>query len=290
MSIFVIQGKLGNGKTLGAVSKIREYLRAGRRVATNLDLKLEHMLLPTNRTARAVRVPDKPAAGDLLSLGLGCDELDEERYGLLVLDELGSWLNSRDWADKSRAALVDWLIHSRKYRWDVMFIIQDAAMMDKQIRESLMEFLVICKRMDKIPIPVVGSFCRFISLGAWYPRLPKFHLGVVKYSGQNTITTNNAMTVDRWVYRGHDLYAAYDTEQVFTASYAHGVYSYLPPWQQFGRYQPLGKWAQRWADLVAWWRGPIRPREPAPKLRPLLTLPADVRWQAARRLVAVGCL
>src|ERR1700693_4668196 len=102
MSIYVVTGKLGNGKTLLAVSRIQAALREGRRVATNLDLTLEEMLPARNKTARAIRVPDKPTVGDLVALGQGANVLDESRYGLLVLDELGAWLNARQWNDKGR--------------------------------------------------------------------------------------------------------------------------------------------------------------------------------------------
>jgi len=290
VSIYLVQGKLGNGKTLGAVSRIRDYLRAGRRVATNLDLRVERLLPFRNQSCRAIRLPDKPTAGDLSSLGLGCSQLDEEQYGLLVLDELGSWLNSREWNDPSRKALVDWLIHSRKHRWDVMFIVQDAGMIDKQIREALMEYLVTCRRMDKIPIPFFGTFFRLVSFGAWCPRLPRFHTAVVRYSGGATITSDNSIVVDRWVYRGHDLYAAYDTEQVFSASYSDGVYSYLPPWQVHGRYLPPS-WFQRVFNGVwRWWHRPRPALVPSARLAGLRALPAEARWRVARRLVQSGAL
>ena len=95
MAIYIVTGKLGSGKTLAAVGRIRDYLRQGRRVATNLNLRVEHLLGSGNRSASVVRLSDKPTVPELEVLGLGASELNEERYGLLVLDELGSWLNAR---------------------------------------------------------------------------------------------------------------------------------------------------------------------------------------------------
>ncbi|MFK4136821.1 zonular occludens toxin domain-containing protein, partial [Pseudomonas luteola] len=37
MAVYFVTGKLGSGKSLVAVGKIRDYMIAGRRVATNLD-------------------------------------------------------------------------------------------------------------------------------------------------------------------------------------------------------------------------------------------------------------
>jgi hypothetical protein len=237
MSVYVISGKLGNGKTLLAVSRIRHYLREGRRVATNLDLNLEAMLGPTFKGARCVRVPDKPTAADLDGIGIGADVLDESRYGLLVLDELATWLNSRQWADKDRQGVIDWLVHSRKKRWDVILIVQNHSMIDKQVREALLEYLVTCKRLDKIKVPFFGHIGKAITFGAWDGCVGRLHLGVVVYAAGAALLAN-AMVVERWIYRGTDLFKAYDTEQQFSSSYAVGLFSYLSPWDAVGRYLP----------------------------------------------------
>ena len=292
MSIYVVTGKLGNGKTLLAVSRIREALKAGRRVATNLDLRLEHMLPAHNRTADCIRLPDKPTVDDLEAIGKGCETVDESRYGLLVLDELGSWLNARDWADKGRQRVIDWLIHSRKRRWDVIFIVQHSNMLDKQVREALLEYLVTCKRLDKVRVPVIGRIGQVLSLGAWDGRVGRLHLGVVTYAA-GSLDQRNALVVDRWLYRGTSLFASYDTEQVFSSAYPHGPFSYLPPWQVHGRYLEPDGWRQR-LNAIRVFLGidpePRRALRPVEALRPLRRLPPDMRWEAARRLVHSGFL
>ena len=40
MSVYCVTGKLGNGKTLVSVGRIRDALKKGLRVATNLDINL----------------------------------------------------------------------------------------------------------------------------------------------------------------------------------------------------------------------------------------------------------
>lgn len=293
MSIYVVTGVLGNGKTLLAVSRIKEYLKEGRRVATNLDLRLEKMLPRKFKNTSCVRLPDKPSAADLLAMGRGAEgKLDEKRYGLLVLDELGSWLNSRAWNEKGRADLIDWLIHARKHRWDVILLIQDEGSLDKQVRDALMEYLVKCKRLDKVKVPLFGRLGKLLSLGAWDGCIGRLHLGVVRYVG-GAMTLQGALVVDHWLYRGTDLFDSYDTEQVFTSTYDCGIYSYLPPWQQWGRYQPPTGWEKFVLDLRVQLGLDSRPRRklaPHAKLKPLLSLSADLRWQAARSLVMRGVL
>lgn len=44
-----------------------------------------------------IRLPDKPSLNDLLAIGVGNTSYDESRNGLLVLDECGTWFNSRSW-------------------------------------------------------------------------------------------------------------------------------------------------------------------------------------------------
>jgi len=296
VSVYINTGKLGSGKTLLAVSRIRKYLKEGRRVATNLNLNLEHLLPATDKTARVLRIPDKPKVEDLDAVGLGSDvPFDESKFGLIVMDELGSWLNSREWADKGRQAVIDWFIHARKLRWDVILIVQNVSMIDKQIRDALAEYVVTCKRLDRVRVPVFGAIGRIVSFGAWDGRVGKVHLGVVVYTAGSS--PNSPLVTDRWMYRGRDLYAAYDTEQRFTSA-EMGAYSYLTPWHLKGRYLPpqLSSW-QRLLDAVA----PVGRRQQAtwaverklPAVRRLMALPPDLRLRAAaammRRADGIHC-
>jgi len=218
MAVYFITGKLGCGKTLCTVGKIRDYLEQGRRVATNLDINLAALSKPDSMVS-ITRVPDKPMLYDLEAIGLGCVEEDESKYGLLVLDELGTWFNSRNWRDKGRSEAIDWFLHARKKHWDVFFIVQNINSLDDQLVSALCEHLVICSRTDRLKIPFVGSLLKTLGIQAM---LPKIHIAKVYY-GQ----TKSAMAVDRWWYRGRDLYSAYNTAQIFDDE-SHAVHSVLP--------------------------------------------------------------
>lgn len=228
MAIYFVTGKLGAGKTLCAVGRIQEYLDAGRKVATNLDLTMENIALPDSK-ASVIRLPDKPRLEDLelLERGYDDDEVDENKNGLIVLDECLDFLDSRSWRDKERGPVLSWMRHARKLRWDVYFLLQDIESADGQLVRQLCEHFVMCRRTDRIKV-----------LGI---KPPKIHVANVHY-GQ----TLSSPYVCRWVYRGTHLYSAYDTEQCFTDGTElidgelvdmRAPYSLLPRWHLETRYK-----------------------------------------------------
>lgn len=248
MAVYFVTGRLGSGKSLACVDKIREYLSAGRRVATNLDLNLDRMF--EQNKATAIRLPDKPRPQDMELLGEGYHaddprDYDEKRFGLIVLDECGTWLNTREWNDKERRKLIDWFLHARKLRWDVMFLIQDIESCDAQIVRSLCEHLVICRRLD-----------RFKLMGV---HLPRMHIANVYYGRTAEVR------VEKWMYRGLDLFDAYDTRQVFRDEVIftpagpvdmRAPYTMLSAWHLKGRYiepeKPKMSLRARLACILLW--------------------------------------
>jgi hypothetical protein len=235
MAVYIITGKLGAGKSLTAISMMQRYINQGRRIATNMDIYPEHFSNKNNRHVSITRVPDKPRVENLNALGMGYDGdyRGEDHNGLLLLDEGGTWLNSRGWADKSRAPVIEWFLHARKYRWDMAIIIQNIEMMDKQARVSLAEHTVWMRRFDRFRIPLLG---RLTKLMGYEVRPPKIHTAVIKYGD-----TQQHPTVDRWNYIGTSLYPLYNTEQAFVDSEG-GNYSLLSPWHLVGRYQQEKTW------------------------------------------------
>jgi len=249
MAVFSVEGKLGTGKTKFCVWRAQDAIRAGRKVASNVDMA-PHLLNP-RQPGRIIRIPDKPTAEDLEAMGHGNpDSYDEEKNGLLILDELGTWLNSRSFQDKARAGLLDWLIHARKHGWDVYLIVQDAGMIDKQVREALIEYQVKCMRMDKVRIPFIGHLTGLFKNRWAY--LPKFHLATARVG-----IGAGAVVAERWQFVGENLHAAYDTRQIFRTDYPHGAHSVLPPWDYQPPPLPFQKYKDAWAKLKA---PPVRQR------------------------------
>lgn len=234
MAVYIVTGKLGNGKTLVTVGRIKEALESGVRVATNLDLNLKEMFHKNARNIEVVRVPDKPSIDDLNAIGRGyVGPYDESKFGLLVLDECGTWFNSRNWQDKSRKAVNDWFLHARKLRWHVYLIIQDIKLLDSQARDALAEFTVYCRRLDNIRVPLIGGFVK--ALTGYRLTLPRIHRAKVCYVGDDIIA-------DVWHYRGNDLFSCYKTDQLFLADYPHGPHCILNPWHTHGRHSVPMNW------------------------------------------------
>lgn len=269
MAVYAITGKLGSGKGKGAMHVARQYIRAGKRVAGNMDVFLEHMEGERSR-ASYIRVPDKPTATDLYMLGSGnpyvkfttdirqtkdglkgfapvdmelLDGFGEEHNGALFLDECGSWLNTRTYADKGRGDLLEWMIHARKYGWDVYFIMQNINQADKQLREALFEYVVRFTRLDRLRVPLVSDLVQGVTAGALKGNLPRLHIGVVRL-GSNP----DALVADRWTFRGDDLNKVYNTTQVFSDNYPNGTHCLLSAWHLSARVGAS-------PDLV----GPVRP-------------------------------
>jgi len=230
MAFYIVTGKLRSGKSLMCTAKIRDYLMAGRRVATNFDLNMEYLLPVDAQRVDCIRLPDLPGVEDFEELGQGSEgKYDEHTFGAIVLDEGSGNFNAREWADKSRQRMIDWLKHSGKLRWDVFILVQSASMLDKQIREAFGEHLVTCRRADRLRFPFISPFFGLLGI-----RLtpPKLHVGVVRYG-----MGPNDPIADRWyLYRATKLYQAYNTEQRFVNDNMHGNACYLPPYTVKGRY------------------------------------------------------
>lgn len=169
--IYVMTGHLGSGKSLLTVQMAINYLAAGKRVASNMTLFLDKAL-PSTSKATAIKLPYIPAAEHLKALGQGYEgKYDESKFGLVILDEAGTWLNSRDWNDKDRRGLFQWVTHARKHGWDVALIVQDYEALDSQIRRSVTELYVSCSRLDRIKLPGLPI------------TLPRIHRAKATYKG-----------------------------------------------------------------------------------------------------------
>lgn len=285
MSNYVVQGKLGVGKGKYTVNRMKGAFLNDLRVATNVDLFLDK-LLPASSRATAIRLPDKPTAEDLMSIGPGsseADKYDEDRYGIMVLDELGSWLNARTHGSPERLAFIDFIIHARKLRWHVFFIVQDLEMIDRQVRQGLVEYSVRLVRADKMRIPVVGAL-----LGK-AGSLKGLHIATT------TLIEMPGFVVDRDWFKGKDLHDGYDTLQAFRnwardpkdplfhgERYA-GPYSYLSAWHLKGRHEMQVQKQRNFLQRMIWRDDPV-PRVLKPKTPLIARLekrPPDEAWRMA---------
>lgn len=249
MTDYALTGKKGTGKSKHAVLIMRDrYLKKKRLVCTNLDLNLEPMFGPHSRVTY-VRIPDKPKSFDLMAAGHGNpSSYDEDLNGALVLDECATWLNTRTFADKDRAAVLDYFAHARKHGYDTWYIMQNVIQVDKQLRESFIEQTVRHTSFKNVRIPFVGWILSAL-FGERAGFLPNFHTAIYRIG-----TNPQDLVANRLTFVGKDVEPCYDTRQVFQESYPHGTHSVLSPWHVKGRYMPAPK-RSLWASFVAWLLG-----------------------------------
>lgn len=259
MTDFAFVGKKRTGKSKHAVLVMRDYLKRGSRVATNIDLDLEPLFGAQSKHTY-LRVPDLPTTADLEAIGKGIDDgYDEDHFGALVLDELGVWFNARDFTDKARAGTLKWLVHSGKFCWDVYYLLHDVEQVDKQLRKSFFEFTVRHTSMRKVKIPFVGWIANAL-FGGRVGYFPPFHTYSTRLG-----TEPMGMRTDGGMFSAADVHKAYDTQQRFSEDYPHGTHSVLSPWHVKGRYMPqaLPWWRQLFAARATPTRRPITRPEPA---------------------------
>lgn len=231
MSVFFVTGSLGSGKGLAALFQLKNYAQNGSKIAGNLDIFLDQLIPNVNSKVSYIRVPDRPTQSDLLALGSGNDGYNPDENSLLVLDECATWLNSRNWNDKGRAGLIEWLIHSRKHGWDVLLLVQSFETLDKQIVDLLMEYHVSMNNLSKFNVPIVGKLLKSWTKNNRPLKLPTYHFGRVLYK--------NLVKADSWTFKGKEFYTSYDTKQIFTETNNFSSHSLLSNWHLTGRYLPL---------------------------------------------------
>lgn len=230
----LLTGKRGEGKSKSAVRMARDYMRQGRLVATNLDLFLDGLFGHMNES-RAIRLPDHPTPKDLEALGMGNpNPVNESMNGLLILDEVATFLNSRDWNDKDRKGFISWLAQSRKSGWDLLMLAQHPRMVDAQIRESIFELSATAKRTDKMAVPLLSPVW---SLLTGRPlRFPAMHVVTFRYG-----FAHGAPKAMSWWFGGSDLHAGYDTlQKISPVTGQQGISTYLSAWETKGRH--MTKW------------------------------------------------
>jgi hypothetical protein len=219
MAIFV-EGVRGSGKSKIAVAEIQIYLKSNRRVATNLDIDV--FRLAPNTKSEVVRIPDIPRSLDLEQLGKAYPELDpddpstydENKFGLIVIDELLVSFNSRSWNDSDRLKLVSWMVQSRKLGWRLWLICQDVDAVDKQLRETLLQEIWACRSgKNFFSSPVLGKLLNLIISPILKIVSPQgFHICKV-FTGKRKDKINLAQT---FFFKRYHLHPCYKTSQTFT--------------------------------------------------------------------------
>lgn len=184
--IALVTGPPGAGKSFYAINKLAAAMDSGKFVGTNVALvddvgrriarrNLVRWLIPGRRARVAERVRSHTVVADELAelFRLRLPGTKEGR-GVMVLDEASGWLNAREWSRDDRADVIRFFSQHRKLGWDVYLIVQDAEMLDKQVR-NLIEYHVHLKNLRKARIMGV-PFCPinvFIANWVWHSGGPR---------------------------------------------------------------------------------------------------------------------
>lgn len=241
--VVAITGKTGQGKGLVTMGLIVDYLRRGKMVATNIDIFVDKFRDPYNDKIRIIRLPDYPTAADLWNLGYGAaeDVVDEDDFGLLVLDEAATWLNSRDWNKPGNREYADWFVQRRKFKWNVGVLIQRFDSLDTSVREAVISHEMRAYKVERVNIPLIMPIIKELT-GQRYPKFPKW----LRYHKATTRNLDGGFVEDVTRYRGTHWYALYDTLQKFRPDCGFGPHSLLTPWHLKGRYLPPRWGVRRW--------------------------------------------
>jgi zona occludens toxin len=177
MSIYLVTGPPGTGKSWYCIRTMFRGLERGKYVATNVELKdgwaekLAARRRPWSKSqashladAYDARLYTSTNLSELMSLRLPpCGKCKNcllkdgacqtEDRGIIVLDEAHEWLNSRTLTKEKevREEIVTWASHHRKFGWTVYLVTQHDKRIDIQVRDNH-EYHIKLKNLRKVPI------------------------------------------------------------------------------------------------------------------------------------------
>lgn len=162
MSIELYTGFVGSGKSFCATKDACNIVDApiGKRyVIANFPIKAKKRLLhffykndekKYHSLERWIYKKNDELTVDFLinkSLEMGWNK--KESSCLLVFDEASIPFNARSYNAQGRMQWIEFLTQSRKFGYDIIFITQDARMLDKQVR-ALCEYEVVHKKLNNM--------------------------------------------------------------------------------------------------------------------------------------------
>lgn len=162
------EGKPGSGKSFCGVLEMISLLCRGCYVATNMPVffeKIQEFLLDFYSLEYPGLMPLKVFEDGLDLIKFNYTEMPKgtrTRPNVVIFDEAQIHLNSRDWKKNHEVMrdYLDYLTHHRHYSHDLMFMTQDASMIDSQIRR-LAQYFVRYRDLKRFAVPVLGPIYPF---------------------------------------------------------------------------------------------------------------------------------
>lgn len=200
MTMFLMTGTPGSGKSLHMASMIRWSMRVDRPVVVNFEVN------KGKRTYARVKEVDNDELTPELLLEFARDYYRETRKPIkegtlqVFIDEAALKFNARDWNSPDRRKWVSFFQMHRKLGYNVFLISQFDEMLDKQIR-ALCEYEIKHRVLNAVGW--VGTLANILLLG--HPLV----CAVTYWYGQKMRLSSN------WILGTKGLYRLYDTYKVF---------------------------------------------------------------------------
>lgn len=174
----IVSGTLGGGKSLYAVETLYGHLQKGGYVYTNIEINVDAV---ADRLLKSGYVFDPKRLVKLSSVSLRGFHTEIARgigsmCVMVVLDEAHLEWNARDYQkarkDETTKEMLNFVTLVRKLDIHLVFITQDSADIDKQIRKKV-STLVFCRNLKKLrigglipcPIPIMVRVFYDVSVG-----------------------------------------------------------------------------------------------------------------------------
>ena len=171
MSISLLSGTPGSGKSLHAVSDGLDWLKLGRNLITNFPLDWHKRLKKIKGDYQFWKNSDITPV-HLIHYAKEHHKKSEKAQTLLIIDEASMMFNARDFGRKDRMEWINFLANHRHFNFEIILIAQNDKMLDKQIRglieydikhRSLSNFNFITLLISKL----FGGL--FFCVSYWYP-------------------------------------------------------------------------------------------------------------------------
>lgn len=214
--IIVYEGTPGSGKTYDACNRIKDNLRLGRVVYTNV----EGMNLPECKRA----LQDLSGLNDFdfaKNFHILSDDQVREFWkhitpgSMVVLDEIHKIFNARDWQSENNRACADWASTHRHYGIDLYLITQRIEKIDSQVR-TLVEWTYRYRKLNFLGSLFQRGYIRTTYLGE--DRTEKYKTETLRY--------------DPRVFRTYQSYVAADIKELGTERqpnlFRHPIFYAIP--------------------------------------------------------------
>lgn len=135
MAIYLYSGTPGSGKSLHATYDLIDYIKSGRGVIANFQVDTSYF--KKKRVTFTYKDNSELTVEWLLDYARRHHIPNKEKQTLLIIDEAGTFFNSRDFNNAQRMKWIRFFTQHRKLGYTVILVAQFDRMIDRQIRACI---------------------------------------------------------------------------------------------------------------------------------------------------------